>query len=112
MSIQGLDLVVLHCGFDINFKPNVSSMSVTKVSFSFFFTANVMGMVLRPFSGTIEYYSENFGANVFESMRTNLLQSSMGVLLERYKVTIKTFSPFTIHSAAHISPCTLVLCFS
>jgi hypothetical protein len=31
MSIQDLDLVVLHCGFDINFKPNVSSMSVTKV---------------------------------------------------------------------------------
>jgi hypothetical protein len=28
----------------------------------------------------------------------------MGVLLEIYKVTIKTFSPFTIHSAAHISP--------
>jgi hypothetical protein len=42
-------------------------------------------------------------------MRTNLLQSSMGVLLERYKITIKTFSPFTIHSAAHISPRTLVL---
>jgi hypothetical protein len=36
-------------------------------------------------------------------MRTNLLQSSMGVLLERYKVTIKTFSLFTIHSATHIS---------
>jgi acetoin utilization deacetylase AcuC-like enzyme len=71
MSIQDLlDLVVLHCGFDINFKPNVSSMLVTKVSFSFFFnsilksSANIMGMVLQPYSGTIEYSSENFGANV------------------------------------------------
>jgi hypothetical protein len=69
MTIQDFGLVVLHCGFDINFKPNVSSMSVTKVSFSFFNSilkspANIMGMVLRPSSGTIEYSSEIFGANV------------------------------------------------
>jgi hypothetical protein len=44
-------------------------MSVTNVSFSFFFNsilkspANIMGMVLRPSSGTIEYSSENVGAN-------------------------------------------------
>jgi hypothetical protein len=36
MSMQDLDLMVLHCGFDINFKPNVSSIKVAKVSFSFF----------------------------------------------------------------------------
>jgi hypothetical protein len=53
-----------------DFKPNVPSMWITKVSFSFFFNSvlkypvNIMGMVLRPSSGTIEYYSENFGANV------------------------------------------------
>jgi acetoin utilization deacetylase AcuC-like enzyme len=53
MSIQDLDLVVLHCGFDINIKPNVSSMSVTKVSFSFFFNsilkslANIMGIMAQ-----------------------------------------------------------------
>jgi hypothetical protein len=91
-----------------DFKPNDFSMLITKVSFSFFFNsilkspANIMVMVLRPSSGTIEQSSENFGANVPKLMRTNLLQSSMGVL-ERYKVTIKTFSPFTIHSAAHIA---------
>jgi hypothetical protein len=70
MSIQDLDLVVLHCGFEVNFKLNVSFIKVTKVSLPFFFKsilkspANIMGMVLRPSSGTIEYSSENFGADV------------------------------------------------
>jgi hypothetical protein len=118
MSVQDFFLVVLHCGFNIISKPNAPSISVTEVSFSFFFNsilkspANIIGMVLSPSAGTIEYYSKNLGANLPKRMRTNPLQSFMGVLLERYKITIKIFSPFTIHSAAHISPRTLVLCFS
>jgi hypothetical protein len=50
-----------------DFKPNVSSMLITKFLFSFFNSilkplANIMGMVLPPSSGAIECYSENFGA--------------------------------------------------
>jgi hypothetical protein len=53
-----------------DFKENVSSMLITKVSFYFFFNSvlksppNIMVMVLRPSSGRTDYSSENFGANV------------------------------------------------
>jgi hypothetical protein len=70
MSMRDLDLVALHCVFDINFKPSVSFIKVTNVSLSVFFNsilkspANIMGIVLRPSSAMIENTSVNFGTKV------------------------------------------------